>query len=326
MSVEDLPAEKIIARFYTVIDSDADGRLTKKEIEYSPLASLSKQWDKLNADGDGVIDRAEWTRYWAETDLGMSNAEFKAYLVDAVKNCGIDVSDLIESHKDLKAKQKLNIVPSEQLAARIYTVMDVKADGGPSKRDVSCGPLAEQLASHMTDMDTDADNKISVTEWNSFLKKKEEAFGADAYKQFLRDVVWEADVDCSDLVSADFKAVEKYQTLGSDALIKRLWDTIDSDSGGSIEKNEVLYSPFKEMLMPYWGKLDADQSGRVSSEEWNSFLKKLKQEKGEAGFNKFLAYMTYQGDVDVSDLLDPAPVVVNNAQASSEERQCCLVM
>ena len=127
-------------------------------------------------------------------------------------------------------------------------------------------------------------------------------------------------MDVSDLLATNAILIEKYTALKTDDLAKRIFETMDADGNGVVNKDELFQSSVKEMLIPFWKDLDFDNDGNLTGEEWAKYLKKVKIKKGELAYRRYLSYMAVHGVIDVSDLVLANDA--NNAQGGRGTGGC----
>eukprot|EP01052_Picozoa_sp_SAG31_P014749 SAG31_NODE_927_length_10930_cov_15.134983_3_plen_572_part_00 len=84
-------------------------------------------------------------------------------------------------------------------------------------------------------------------------------------------------------------------------LVWLVFETIDADHNGSLDKDEIASSAFGSMLEPHWTKLDVDGDGEISPNEWFQFFKELESLLGEQ-FGVFLVDLAFQAGMAASEL------------------------
>lgn len=100
----------------------------------------------------------------------------------------------------------------------------------------------------------------------------------------------------------------------------RMFETLDSDAGGVITKEEIEYSPLANQLMQHWAELTKKKKKkRVSKKDWTKWFETIKENVlggDEDAMQKFCAKIVYEADIDVSDLLPPSKSTVESKKKS----------
>merc|ERR1712166_1412210 len=93
------------------------------------------------------------------------------------------------------------------------------------------------------------------------------------------------------------------------------------NADGRVTKKEVAMSVLGESMAPYWGRLDADADGVVSSTEFLSFFGAVQTSCKPSQFQGWVANMVYEADVDVSGLVSATMKEQAEAKAALEAKQ-----
>jgi hypothetical protein len=68
----------------------------------------------------------------------------------------------------------------------------------------------------------------------------------------------------------------------TDELIQVIFEAVDVDGNGYVERDELLDSPLGGLLLDCWPELDEDNDEAISWAEFRGFLADLQQEVGSA--------------------------------------------
>jgi len=169
-----------------------------------------------------------------------------------------------------------------------------------------------------------------VEEWNDFWKGRQTEWGSGKLRKVVSSLVYEADVDVSDLVN---KNVERTTDLHAKheiaqvvehktaELVGTLFALVDSNANGRVTKKEVAMSVLGESMTPYWGRLDGDADGSVSSSEFLSFFRLVQASCKPSQFQGWVSNMVHEAKVDVSGLVSATMKEQAEAKAALEAKQ-----
>ena len=188
----------------------AEGALTKKQIQASPIGeALLGHWSLLDANSDGNVDKKEFAKFVLLLEqIGMD----KAWLANVLYYADVGVmqhvaTEVTKRRMELSAIEVLSV---ETLLARVWRTLDGDCNLNVSKKELTCSCFGELMSDWWHMMDGDTDNHVSVEEWNDFWKGRESEWGSGKLRKVVSSLVYEADVDVSDLVN---KNVERTTDL-----------------------------------------------------------------------------------------------------------------
>jgi len=95
--------------------------------------------------------------------------------------------------------------------------------------------------------------------------------------------------------------------IPEDRLESLIFETMDSDLDGTLDREELRFSPFESKLGHHWDALGTSRTGEgkpcATRADWKRFVVDTKQKVGGALSSFFLASLVYDCDVDCRHLL-----------------------
>jgi len=314
--IEAIVPERLLARLWKTIDSNADGCVSKMEAEVSVVGSLQEYWKAIDADANGAVSAEEWSAFFGKLAASEGEAMYRKAVATMIYENDISIDDLyakrIERVVDLKRKRAIMTLKKKEIVDILWGVMDSSGDGSLRKQEIQFSPLGEVLLSHWSELDSQPDGRVTPAEFEAYLDKVK-AKHEGKYKAWLVDLIYEAGAAGGALEILTRRMAEtevkKKMVLAEIAVVEpklmlaRMWKTIDVDGDGDLRKSEIEMSVFGEMLADHWHELDANPDGRVTLGEWNAYWEKKAEELGEGTTRNLLAEMLYEADVDVQDIV-----------------------
>ena len=77
-------------------------------------------------------------------------------------------------------------------------------------------------------------------------------------------------------------------------LVWLVFESIDIDHNGTLDKDEIRASAFGSKLEPHWDALDANGDGEIDQEEWFAFFRGIEGLLGMQ-YGVFLVDLAFQG-------------------------------
>jgi len=94
---------------------------------------------------------------------------------------------------------------------------------------------------------------------------------------------------------------DKINELPNYILLKIAFETIDSNGGGDLKFEEIIFSPLGKLLGPICEQIDYDQNKIISYSEWIFLFEKIKDNLGEKLFRTFIVDMLWTADIIPDD-------------------------
>jgi len=89
--IAEISANKLLARIFTVIDSNANGNLTKQELQNSPVGkALLPHFEELNMGPLDKVSFLEWSRIFTTIKASQGREMFHEFVVQLAHEAGID--------------------------------------------------------------------------------------------------------------------------------------------------------------------------------------------------------------------------------------------
>ena len=155
-------------------------------------------------EAERLFEENEWQAVQAEAEMlqrAMLEAE-QSEIHAADSQPAVDVPVVpVRTERD-DAWKRVATVPIDKLIELIFTTVDSNTNGVLSKRELRDGVFGESLVAHWDDLDVDADASVTKQEFLDFFSKLETTMGKDDFAIFVVDLVWQADVDVTDLLPA----------------------------------------------------------------------------------------------------------------------------
>lgn len=147
----------------------------------TPQEPLVKDFDSLDRNGDGVIDREEaddeniWYHFTAidmDRDQVLSRDEFRSYIVEEEPLLGeqLPQSELPQAYLKERAGKDQDVVTNPTLLPKIQTGFEDldNNDDGYVSRDES---RDDSIYEHFSNIDTNHDSRIGGDEYDSYLRR-----------------------------------------------------------------------------------------------------------------------------------------------------------
>merc|ERR1711934_25174 len=205
-------------------------------------------------------------------------------------------------------------VSTYRLLARVYATIDSDCDTTCTKKEFECSPLYGVWPEVIWQrMDADANGSVTPTEFFSFMRSVEADEGKAKFHERVTKFVWEADIDVMDLLPPSNAAELKKAVAAVDPaklqayLFKAaIHQGTSSEERNFIYRKEMQHSKIGQLMLPFWGQLDADENVKVSHAEWDAFFEKassseLGQEMAANGEN-ILVDLFINGGYDINDV------------------------
>jgi len=139
---------KLVECIFNVIDSDASGALTKKEVQMSVVGeAMMPHWAQLDSNPDGKVSLNEFVAYAEGVKASQTPDAYMRWLVLMVWDSGINVDDLIDEEAKAKAKALADAETKKQEnEAKARDAAKVKAAAASTAKlaaaQAAVGPLA----------------------------------------------------------------------------------------------------------------------------------------------------------------------------------------
>ena len=121
-------------------------------------------------------------------------------------------------------------VSSGKLLRQIFKIIDVNDSGSLTKDEIQYCSLAEQLGDMLDELDEDGDGKVTLREWNRYFVGKYRSMGREKFQLWMEELAYAGDIDVTDEQGLE--------------VILRIFDSIDTDSSGTMSREELASSSF----------------------------------------------------------------------------------
>ena len=327
--VGELGTEKLVSIAWDAMNGSDEG-LSREQIQRSALGeAMVDHWSKLDADADSKVTKQELTAY---VEAVQKAAKRKNWLANALYYADVGVMQHVAAEVTRRRMElaSIEVLSTTTLLARVWRTLDSDSNLKVSADELKFSCFGELMSEWWHLLDSNADNDVSVEEWNRFWEAREAEWGSAKMRRVVANLVYEADVDVSDLVNknveqtSDLKEKHKIAQVVAQHtkdLVGRLFGVVDSNADGRLTKKEMAISVLGEAMQPYWGRLDADSDGYVSAEEFLQFFGEVEAGCTPSQFQGWVSNMVYSADVDVSDLVTATMQEQAEAQAALEAKQ-----
>jgi hypothetical protein len=93
--ISKVPTQLLLDAMFHSIDSDSNGKLTRKEVRLSAFGDLVGQhWNALDENSDMSVSKEEWNLFFADFLTRHGLAKYKDFTIEMAWSAGLDVEDL----------------------------------------------------------------------------------------------------------------------------------------------------------------------------------------------------------------------------------------
>ena len=201
----------------------------------------------------------------------------------------------------IRLKAKMNGITTERLLSRLWTIVDSNATAGITKDSLRSSCVGPALLPFWPRLDVASIGSITPTEWFRFWQRieRQPGGGVERVRDMVLALIYDGDVDISDLAMSSSKAKERLTRVEPQVLLSEVYRVIDtSGEEGTPSKRDVQCSPFGESLLPYWDEIQVDANGRINESNWGDTFKRLRRKLGSAHYSSMVVQLAYVEWVD----------------------------
>lgn len=262
--------------------------------------SCGKAWENMDPDGDGKMKCDEWKERAAELGIPPGEAEKLFHEMDKNGDCVVDEAEFQNAVGIDEDELQDKVLEEFGSAAEALKAADADGDGKVSKDELKrmmedrlgmTPEQAEKMADEMMKKyDPDGDGKIEGKDFKDAFKAKADDMAAKISDKFgsAEAAMKEWDTDGDGTISEE-EFLKGAADMGiSEEAARDMFKKADKDGGGlnadefkkafGITPDEVLERCFQHFGNPdkFFEKIDKNNDGLLSPEEWEHGAKRLK--------------------------------------------------
>jgi len=213
--------------------------------------------------------------------------------------------------QEVQTLEHIKRVATHRLLARIYASIDINQDTVCTKAEFVESPFYHVWPEVIWErMDANDNGQVTPAEFFAFMRSVEADEGKAKFHETVCDFVFEANLNIMDLLPPADGLKQRVKECDPVKLQEYLFTAAihhgEEEGRDFIHRKEMQYSRIGQLMLPFWAQLDADENGKITLAEWNTFFTQaaesaLGQEMAAAG-ESLVVDLFIDGGYDIADV------------------------